>query len=90
MSFTSAIGRDLNSSSKCQAAYSSRLFSAVTCPVGRTSSNGLSLRRAFELYCARGREDAHDLGGWLSAERELHAVANVSMGCLNVTDGVPL
>jgi len=27
--------------------------------------------RAFELYCARGYEDGHDLEDWLQAEREL-------------------
>jgi hypothetical protein len=35
-------------------------------------------RRAFELYCARGREDGHDLDDWLSAERALRAAASVS------------
>ena len=28
-------------------------------------------RRAFELYCERGREDGHDVDDWLNAEREL-------------------
>jgi hypothetical protein len=28
-------------------------------------------RRAFELYCARGCQDGHDLEDWLYAEREL-------------------
>jgi DUF2934 family protein len=28
-------------------------------------------RRAFELYCARGCEDGHDIEDWLRAEREL-------------------
>ena len=27
--------------------------------------------RAFELYCARGRQDGHDVEDWLNAEREL-------------------
>ena len=27
-------------------------------------------RRAFELYCERGREDGHDVDDWLNAERE--------------------
>ena len=31
-------------------------------------------RRAFELYCARGREDGRDLDDWLQAERELRAM----------------
>ena len=28
-------------------------------------------RRAFEIYCDRGREDGHDVDDWLYAEREL-------------------
>ena len=28
-------------------------------------------RRAFELYCARGCENGHDVEDWLQAEREL-------------------
>ena len=28
-------------------------------------------RRAFELYCERGRKDGHDVDDWLNAEREL-------------------
>jgi DUF2934 family protein len=31
-------------------------------------------RRAFELYCARGCEDGHDVEDWLQAERELREV----------------
>ena len=34
-------------------------------------------RRAFELYCARGRRHGHDMDDWLSAERELKALARV-------------
>ncbi len=30
-------------------------------------------RRAFELYCARGRQHGLDLDDWLRAERELVA-----------------
>lgn len=29
--------------------------------------------RAFELYCARGCEDGHDVDDWLQAEQELRA-----------------
>jgi hypothetical protein len=29
-------------------------------------------RRAFELYCARGQRDGHDLDDWLQAERDLN------------------
>jgi hypothetical protein len=32
-------------------------------------------RRAFELYCERGREDGHDLDDWLQAEREVRGEA---------------
>lgn len=28
-------------------------------------------RRAYELYCARGYEDGHDVEDWVNAEREL-------------------
>jgi hypothetical protein len=31
-------------------------------------------RRAFELYCARGCENGHDIEDWLQAERELREV----------------
>ena len=36
-----------------------------------TPGNADIARRAFELYCARGCEDGHDLQDWLQAEREL-------------------
>ena len=35
-------------------------------------------RRAFELYCARGCEDGHDVDDWLSAERELRVDASAT------------
>ena len=35
-------------------------------------------RRAFELYCDRGREDGHDVDDWLNAERELRDVSRSS------------
>ena len=35
-------------------------------------------RRAFELYCDRGREGGHDLDDWLNAERELRDASNSS------------
>lgn len=34
--------------------------------------------RAFELYCARGREHGHDLDDWLEAERELRGTATTT------------
>jgi hypothetical protein len=37
-------------------------------------------RRAFELYCARGCEDGHDVQDWLEAERQLRqATATVEL-----------
>jgi len=35
-------------------------------------------RRAFELYCDRGRDDGHDLDDWLNAERELRDISSSS------------
>ncbi len=35
-------------------------------------------RRAFELYCDRGREDGHDVDDWLNAERELRDASKSS------------
>ena len=35
-------------------------------------------RRAFELYCERGRTDGHDVDDWLNAERELKDAASSS------------
>ena len=44
-------------------------------PTPRTIAAGMSendiARRAFELYCDRGRQDGHDVDDWLNAEREL-------------------
>ena len=40
---------------------------------GANASHDEVARRAFELYCARGREDGRDLDDWLQAERELRA-----------------
>ncbi|MGH9421639.1 MAG: DUF2934 domain-containing protein [Thermoanaerobaculia bacterium] len=28
-------------------------------------------RRAYDLYCARGFQDGHDVDDWLAAERDL-------------------
>jgi hypothetical protein len=33
--------------------------------------NNVVARRAYDLYCARGREHGHDVDDWLQAEREL-------------------
>ena len=32
-------------------------------------------RRAFELYCDRGRLDGHDVEDWLTAEQQLRGAA---------------
>jgi hypothetical protein len=50
--------------------------------VGTIGSAGVTendiARRAFELYCDRGREDGHDVDDWLNAERELRDVSSSS------------
>lgn len=33
--------------------------------------------RAYECYCARGREDGHDVDDWVEAERQLREEASV-------------
>ena len=38
---------------------------------GLEVTDGDIARRAFDLYCARGQQDGHDIDDWLSAEREL-------------------
>lgn len=35
-------------------------------------------RRAYELYCERGREDGHDVEDWLNAERDLRVPRSVT------------
>lgn len=49
---------------------------AVPIASGVTEDN--IARRAFELYCDRGREDGHDVDDWLNAERELRDVSSSS------------
>lgn len=36
-------------------------------------------RRAFEIYCARGRQHGHDLDDWLQAERDLRGRVSVAV-----------
>ena len=36
-------------------------------------------RRAFEIYCERGRQHGCDLDDWLQAERELRRTMNVAV-----------
>jgi len=33
-------------------------------------------KRAFELYCERGRQDGYDVQDWLQAERELFSLSS--------------
>jgi hypothetical protein len=40
-------------------------------PLASEISQGDIARRAFELYCDRGRQDGHDVDDWLNAQREL-------------------
>ena len=51
-------------------------------PTGVTTASGLTesdiARRAFELYCNRGREDGHDVEDWLNAECELQNASKSS------------
>ena len=39
-------------------------------------TDGDIARRAFELYCQRGRQDGHDVEHWLQAERDLRRPAS--------------
>src|SRR5260370_5122199 len=43
---------------------------------GSESMNDAVARRAYELYCARGSQDGHDVEDWLTAERELRSEGN--------------
>ena len=56
--------------------------SVVESPTALAIAAGVSesdiARRAFELYCDRGREDGHDVDDWLNAERELRDVSRSS------------
>jgi hypothetical protein len=54
----------------------------VESPTAATIASGATeseiARRAFELYCDRGREDGHDVDDWLNAERELRDLSSSS------------
>jgi Protein of unknown function (DUF2934) len=52
--------------------------SPTAAPFASEITEGDIARRAFELYCDRGREDGHDVDDWLNAERELRDAANSS------------
>jgi hypothetical protein len=46
--------------------------STTPAPGQSTNPNDTDIaKRAFELYCERGRQDGHDVEDWLQAEREL-------------------
>ena len=55
---------------------------AVESPNAAAVASGVTdsdiARRAFELYCDRGRGDGHDVDDWLNAERELRDVLSSS------------
>jgi hypothetical protein len=53
---------------------------ATVLPIDSASTRGAEIytvtdhdvaRRAFEIFCARGAQDGHDVEDWLQAEREL-------------------
>jgi hypothetical protein len=46
--------------------------------IASSVTDGDIARRAFELYCDRGREDGHDVDDWLNAERELRDASSSS------------
>jgi len=50
---------------------------AATIAAGVPSRDDVA-RRAFELYCQRGRQDGHDLQDWLQAEQELRESASTA------------
>ena len=58
------------------------MSSVMESPTALAITSGVSesdiARRAFELYCDRGREDGHDVDDWLNAERELRDVSRSS------------
>jgi len=55
---------------------------AVEAPTAVAIASGVTqgdiARRAFEMYCDRGREDGHDVDDWLNAERELRDASRSS------------
>ena len=54
------------------------LESPNTVAIASGVTEGDIARRAFELYCDRGREDGHDVDDWLNAERELRHASKSS------------
>jgi hypothetical protein len=61
-----------------------------TAPTAFIPGNDDIARRAFELYCARGCENGHDIEDWLQAERELReAPATVEVQARRVRKSRP-
>jgi hypothetical protein len=56
-----------------------RVESPTAMTIASSVTEGDIARRAFELYCERGREDGHDVDDWLTAERELREASNSSV-----------
>ena len=54
------------------------LESPTAVTIASDVTEGDIARRAFDLYCERGREDGHDLDDWLNAERELRDAGRFS------------
>jgi hypothetical protein len=52
-----------------------RVDRAGTASAAPRASEDQVAQRAFELYCARGCEDGHDVEDWLQAERDLRGSA---------------
>lgn len=52
--------------------------SPATVAIASDVAEGDIARRAFELYCDRGREDGRDVDDWLNAERELRNASKSS------------
>ena len=48
--------------------------STTAVPIASGVTEDDIVRRAFELYCDRGREDGHDVDDCLNAERELRDI----------------
>ena len=54
------------------------LESPTAVTIASRVTEGDIARRAFELYCERGRQDGHDVDDWLNAERELRDASKSS------------
>ena len=51
-------------------------IAAATTPQPPVPNSVDVAKRAFELYCERGRQDGYDVQDWLQAERELLAISS--------------